>query len=102
MIDKEALADLLIDRLNEIAEHDPIALGKLIEARVACNNDLADHPAVQVQIREAGPAQVGVLGLLNGLVGVVDDGPRKGWGLITAVCENDGSLVRFRRTEGLA
>ena len=95
---KEVLADLLIERLNEIAKHDPMAIGKLIDARVECNDSLADHPSVQVDAHH-GPTAVGTLGIINGLIGVIDDGPRKGWGLITAVCEDDGSIAHFRRTD---
>ena len=97
MISKEDLADLLIERLNEITKHDAVALGKLIGARVECNKHLLEHPTVQVATHD-GPTKVGLLGILNGLVGTIDDGPRTGSGLITAVCEDDGSLVRFRRT----
>jgi len=95
---KVALANQLIDSLNEIAKHDPVAMGKLIEARVPCNEALADHPTVQVDAHEGSPT-VGLLGILNGLVGTIDDGPKKGWGLITAVCEDGGSCRLFRRTD---
>jgi hypothetical protein len=97
---KEAMADLLIERLNEIAGHDPVAMGKLIDARVPCNDALADHPSVQVHdFDDDKPPVVGMLGILNGLVGTIDDGPKKGWGFITAVCEDDGSVSGFRRTD---
>jgi hypothetical protein len=98
MLDKENMADLLIEKLNEIAEHDPVAIGQLIEVRIACNAKLADHPTVQVSDQGSHP-EVGILGILNGLIGTIDDGPKKGWGLITAVFENDGSFAHFRRTK---
>ena len=96
---KEALADFFIERLNEIAQADPEAMGKLIATRVPCNEALADHPTVQVRALKGEPPAVGVLGLLNGLVGIIEDGPRKGYGLITAIVENDGTCRGFRRTE---
>jgi hypothetical protein len=89
---------MLIDRLNEIAGADSKALGDLIEARVPCNEALADHPSVQVFAHE-GPPTVGLLGILNGLVGTIDEGPRKGWGFIAAVFEDDGTFSHFRRTD---
>jgi hypothetical protein len=98
IISKEVLADLIIERLNEISKRDPVAFGKLIEARIECNEALADHPSVQVSNHEPGLAKVGVLGIINGLIGTIDNGPRKGWGLVTVACEDDGSVVRFQRT----
>lgn len=93
------LANLLIERLNEIARHDPVAMGLLVGVRVRCNDALADHPTVQVHhFDKDKPPVVGMLGIINGLVGVIDDGPKKGWGLITAICEDDGSVSGFRRT----
>ena len=73
MITKEELADLLIERLNEIAKVDPEAMGKLIETRVSCNKALQNHPTVQT-CTAAFPC-VGMLGIINGLVGVVTDVP---------------------------
>ena len=99
ILTKEELADLLIERLNEITKVDPEAMGRLIAARVPCNEELADHPTVQVRALKGEPPAVGVLGLLNGLVGIIEDGPRKSYGLITAIVEDDGTCTRFRRTK---
>ena len=63
-----------------------------------CNEAMANHPTVQVQSYN-GLSVVGFLGLLNGLVGAKDNEPRKGWGLITVVVEQDGTVSKFRRTE---
>lgn len=98
IFEKGVLANLLIERLNEIAKHDPVAMGKLIDARVECNEALADHPSVQVHVHD-GPPTVGFLGMLNGIIGVVGHGSRQHHGLVTAVCEDDGSVSHFRRTE---
>lgn len=97
-MNKQALADLLIERLNEIASHDLEALHQLIETRVPCNEALANHPTVQVQKAADGNGYVvGILGLLNGLVGAMDDGPKKGWGFVAASYDED-KLVKFMRT----
>ncbi len=42
--------------------------------------------------------RVGMLGVLNGFCGTIDDGPRKGWGPIAAIYD-EGKLLRFERTE---
>ncbi len=83
---------LVVDLLNEIARRDRTALAALINYRVPCNDLLAEHPAVQV-----GPPEdqtVGLLGIINGLCGVRDDG----WGHVAAVF-NGGDLVGFKVLE---
>lgn len=98
MMTQEELADLMIERLNEIARHDPEAIAKLIEQRVPCNDEMAEHPTVQVNTDYGGP-RVGVLGLLNGLVGAIDEGKLKGYGFIAAVYDDNGTFLRFRRVD---
>jgi hypothetical protein len=73
----------------------------LLRARVTCNEDLAKHPTVQVGHTEEVPGKprVGILGILNGWCGTIDDpGPAHGYGPIAAVFEG-GWLVRFDRIE---
>ena len=92
----EQHADLIIGRLNEMLEADPEAISNLMSHRTPCNEVLAAHPTVQVGTM-AGTPRVGLLGLLNGLVGVIQDGPKKNYGLITAIVE-EGRVLRFERT----
>lgn len=77
----------VVQVLNEAVKLDPKAMYALVEARVPCNEALADHPTIQVsaydeQTGEPTPGQfkVGILGLLNGLFGT----DSKGWGYIMA------------------
>ena len=99
VVTNKELATTLIVRLNQIAIHDSEAMGNLIESRVACNEGLADHPSVQVQINDDKSPVVGMLGILNGLVGKISDGPKKGFGLITAVFDDSNKFVKFKLTE---
>lgn len=102
MIDKEALADLIIERLNEIATHDQEALYRILTHRTTCNDALAKHPTVQVRGKD-GTYSVSALGIINGLIGIIDDGgKRDGWGHIVAVVDEDPSkeTIRFVRTTG--
>jgi len=94
---KAELADHIIQNLNKFVDLDPVALGTLIEHRVPCNRLLAGSPDCQVRESESG-FEVGFLGVLNGLIGTISEGPRKGWGLTTAVFDDSGDLVRFQRT----
>jgi len=89
------LADRIITVLNECVALDREALHKLIETRVPCNRALADHPTVQVSSGAPGEfSTVGLLGILNGIVGVDSDG----WGFIAASFDEEGKLVKFLRT----
>jgi hypothetical protein len=95
--DREALADQFIHILNELLEADSTAIEALIGHRVPCNESLAVHPTVQVAQDREGHT-VGLLGILNGLVGVIESGPKEGWGLITATFDDAGKLTHFWRT----
>ena len=79
MIDKE-LARRFIDTLNGLVKLDREAIEKLILHRVECNEELSNHPTVQVRQEQKNEYSLGTLGLLNGLVGIQDDG----WGYIAA------------------
>jgi hypothetical protein len=88
------MADQIILQLNAMLLLDHEAVEALVEHRVHCNKALSEHPTTQV----AGE-NIGMLGILNGVVGTIPTGPRKGWGFITAVFDDDGKLIRFIRTE---
>jgi hypothetical protein len=84
-----------IDFLNEILKLDPKFDELLVEGRHPCNKAIADHPSIQVHVGFKSSTTAGTLGVLNGLFGADD----KGWGPITAVFEDDGTLTCFRRTK---
>ncbi len=90
--------DAAISLLNEILEIDPQALSQLIEHRVPCNAELGDHPTVQVTgYKSLETLTVGLLGILNGLFGVDEEG----WGAIAARYEDDDltRVVEFIRSD---
>ena len=97
-MNKEELAQAVIGYLNDLLECDPEATQKLFDCRVPCNTRLADHPTIQV-LGTYPHTDVGILGILNGFVGVIEEGSRQGWGLITAVYDEDGTLVKFVPTK---
>ena len=80
--------------LNEAIESDPIAMNQLINSRVMCNAALADHPSIQVgkDTRYTEVWWVGLLGIINGIFGVDENG----WGFIEAeVRDDNGMVIRF-------
>lgn len=86
--------DLLIQYLNSLVALDAYAISKLIDYRVPVNKALTDHETVQILQKgtEENPEYcVGLLGILNGLCGVDEDG----WGYIVAVCDTDNNISKF-------
>ena len=81
----------IINLLNRIHQKDPEVLPALIDVRVRCNKELADDPTIQVDAR-SGKFNVGLLGILNGIVG--DEGE----GVIFAVYDNEGKLTHFKQS----
>ena len=57
-----------IEVLNDALERDPIAITQLVNLRVNCNPQLVSHPTIQSSVYH-GTSKVGVLGLINGIVG---------------------------------
>lgn len=84
--------DEAIALLNEAVALDRPAMAALLANRVPCNEALADHPSIQVQAQHGG-YHVGLLGIINGLFGVDDEGK----GLICYVFA-DGHLQGFAKT----
>jgi hypothetical protein len=86
------LADELVLRLNKLIEDPDVRkdIGALIETRVPCSKATLDHPTIQAgwstkeDFEKQTSPKLGILGLLNGIVGVYPDGTKKGWGLVSA------------------
>ena len=89
--------DAFITFLNDLVEIDRAFIQALIGYRLPCNRAMADHASVQVA-GDGGCFQAGFLGVINGFLGTVDDGPKAGWGPITALFA-DGEVTGFARTE---
>lgn len=60
--------------LNELLDIDPIATNKFIKDRISCNNNLKKHPYIQVNNVDPKDPKIGLLGFLNGLFGVNENG----------------------------
>ena len=85
-------AEHIVSVLNEANDLDPVAIGQLVSHRVKCNDALADHPTIQVGKIDGPDVVVGLLGLINGLVGVRDNS----WGYIAMEWDSEeGVALRF-------
>jgi hypothetical protein len=69
----QALAQKICQVLNEALEADRPAIAALCANRVPCNTQLAEHPTIQVTAQHGG-FFLGLLGILNGICGVREDG----------------------------
>lgn len=58
----------IVDFLNDTFDADQVALLGLISHRVPCNDTLRDHPFVVCGRSDAGGSDVGIVGVLNGLL----------------------------------
>ena len=85
--------DYVIGFINHLVEIDPDAITELVNFRVGCNMDMADHESVQVGHNNEG-FTVGFAGLLNGIFGIHEDG----WGPISFVSDENGKIIRVSRT----
>ena len=84
--------------LNSLLDIDGEAVTNLFSYRVPCNQELANHPTVQVLPPLTGtedPPLVGMLGLLNGLCGVFNQGPMENQGSIVMNIKSNGELIAF-------
>lgn len=99
IFEKDA-ADKVIEVLNRALKADYVAVRDLIRTRVRCSESLAHDPTIQVRQHKGQPfPTVSVLGLINGLFGAIKEGPKKGWGHVTMVVEEDDTIERFERTK---
>lgn len=73
MIRTSITIDEMIGYLNELRSIDPSAVAALIESRVPCNEELAQHETCQTSGTAYEP-RVGLLGVINGAFGTDDSG----------------------------
>lgn len=76
--------------LNSLLALDRNAVQQLVDMRVTCNSDLADHPTVQCGEGPYGTPVVGLLGVLNGFLSGET-------GFVAAIYADDGTLTHFEQ-----
>jgi len=70
MIKESVTPQEVVDLLNNALELDWEAIKVLLSYRVPCNEELQEHPTIQIR----GDNSVSVLGILNGIFGVDENG----------------------------
>ena len=88
------LAKRICDFLNEALQADRIGITALFNVFVSCGHGTTMHPTIQVRENRC----FGVLGLLNGIVGVNS----VNWGIIQAIVDDRTHEVLRFEVVGLA
>lgn len=83
-------AQQAVDVLNQALAADPKAIQLLFDYRVSVGDAVADHESIMVRTQH-GKHSLGVLGLLNGILGLNE----KGTGPIKADLDDNGMIERF-------
>lgn len=88
--EKQQLARDMCEYLNDLVATDHDAIHRLVEDRQPCNQAMLQHPTAQVTPGE--PPMLGLLGILNGFIGIDADG----WGYVAASFDDTtGKLTGF-------
>ena len=87
MLKQNVTINEVIELLNGAFEMDSEAMSNLANTRVTCNDVLADHPTIQVGMFD-GEYKVGLIGILNGIFGMEDDGCGAIAGDFDVICPN--------------
>lgn len=100
MIKESVTIDDVIKYLNELVDLDRDCISRLMLKYEKCNNGIVNHPTCQA----TKDGYVSLLGLINGIFGVIEDGSLKDYGMITAVLDDEANLsvdpiMYFERTE---
>jgi|TARA_B100000315_G_scaffold233025_1_gene245832 hypothetical protein len=82
-----------LEVLNDALIRDPAAITQLVNLRVDCNAQLIDHPLIQ-SAEYHGVAKVGVLGLINGIVG---NSPSGVIGAEGTIDRDTGLFIKIRK-----
>lgn len=82
--------------LKSLLDIDPRFISNLVKARFPCSYAIATHPTVQVG-RDRGEYASSFIGVLNGFLGIIDEGPRSGWGPIAVIFDGD-TVIDFVET----
>jgi hypothetical protein len=96
MIKKSVTAKDICSLLNELLEKDSSFVKNLMEVHVPCNEDIANHPTVQVRGYNEYPNvhTCGIMGLINGILGIREDG----FGALCYEIDEAGNIVEFKET----
>lgn len=92
MLKESITIDDVCNLLNEMLEMDYECVSNMVSHYSKCNESIMNHPTIQVRFYSKDDyPQVGLIGFLNGLFGIQEDG-------MGALCMevDEGKILRFR------
>jgi len=100
MIRESVTIQDVIDYLNKMLQVDPDLMAMFVNTRFDLNKPLDDYPQ-EIQVMQSAKPALGIIGLLNGLFGTIEDGPQKGWGPLMIAMDKSNHFIlhEFVRTE---
>lgn len=88
-MNKNEIKKSFVETLNEALMADPAAILTIINNRVKCNSELANHPTVMVGLNNES-FEVGVLGLINGIYTKITGK------IICYEFDENGNIIQFK------
>lgn len=82
------IADRIVIVMNELLSLDPDAISELVHARVKCKSQMASHARVQMVADADSSHMLGIMGILNGVIGTDDE-------CVIASVGDDGKVIGF-------
>jgi hypothetical protein len=98
----EEFAQELVQRLNGLCQDSKVkeVVQKLLSLKIDVDEEVLHHPTLQVGCSQG--FQLGFLGLLNGLMDTVKDGPKSGFGQIATIRDTNRNLIQFIKTQEIS
>lgn len=97
MIKEQITLDEFIGKLNEFLLLDPDAFEAIFTHRVRCNEFVARHETIQVGKTRGGYYRLSIVGLLNGVFGIDENGS----GDLCGVYDEQNNLIRIDRVSNV-
>jgi hypothetical protein len=97
MLKQSITIDQVIEFLNELVQQDEKVCRAMYQMRIPCNRTLVDNSPIQCRNEEF--PTTSMLGILNGMFGQIESGPRKGWGPICVIPDEDNHIKGFNRVK---
>ena len=89
--EKLSLTDYALQLLNTLQLHDPEACASLMSHKVQVSEAIASHPDFVCQTARGGKVQLGMLGMINGLL------TKSGNPKVAVIVDDDGAVIGFTK-----
>jgi len=93
----DRLINVVVSRLNAILDQDPGAMKDLLEKRVPTTPNTYDGDVVTHKNDDG--YFIGMLEVLNSIIGPIPEGPKEGQQFIVALYDCTGALRKFARND---